>query len=149
MLHDVGKVAVPEAIINKPTPLTEEERAIVRGHPRWGAELLASIPAMEPVATVVRFHHERWDGAGYPDGLEGAQIPLASRIIAVCDAYNAMTVDRPYQRALPLEEAIRRLRGGAGSQFDPEVVECLVDAIRDAKRQLPQPPTESTGEGTR
>ena len=134
LLHDLGKIAVPEAITAKPGPLTEEEAAVVRGHPRWGADLLATVAGMEPVATIVRFHHERWDGGGYPDGLQGKQIPLASRIIAACDAYHAMTSDRPYRQALPPEEAIERLRGGARSQFDPELVECLVDTIRQRRK---------------
>ena len=132
LLHDLGKLAIPEEVITKPGPLTEKEAALVRGHPRLGAELLATVTGMEPAATIVRFHHERWDGSGYPDGLRHREIPLASRIIAACDAYDAMTSDRPYRRALPPETALERLRAGSGSQFDPDVVECLTEAIYGA-----------------
>ena len=90
-LHDVGKIRVPDAVLHKPGPLDEREYEVIRCHSAWGAETLASIPGLEAVAAVVRFHHERWDGGGYPDGLRGARIPLASRIICVCDSYAAMT----------------------------------------------------------
>ena len=121
-LHDVGKIRVPDSILGKPAPLTRRERAVINRHPEWGAELLACVPGLEVVAGIVRFHHERWDGAGYPDGLSGEQIPLASRIIAACDAYHAMTSDRPYRRAMSAEQAICELQANAGSQFDPRVV---------------------------
>ena len=121
-LHDLGKIRVPDSILAKPGPLTGRERAVIKHHPEWGAELLACVPGLEVVAGIVRFHHERWDGAGYPDGLSGEQIPLASRIIAACDAYHAMTSDRPYRRAMSAEQAICELQANAGSQFDPRVV---------------------------
>jgi putative nucleotidyltransferase with HDIG domain len=123
LLHDIGKVAVPDSILNKPGPLTPEERAVMMQHPTWGADVLARIPGLEAVATIARYHHERWDGTGYPHGLSGTRIPLASRIIAVADAYNAMTSDRPYRQAMPVEEAVAELRAGAMWQFDPGVVE--------------------------
>jgi HD-GYP domain-containing protein (c-di-GMP phosphodiesterase class II) len=107
-------------------------------HPEWGAEILASMPGLEPVATIVRYHHEHWDGAGYPDGLAGERIPLASRVISVCDAYDAMTSDRPYRPALTEREAIDQLRAGAGSQFDPRVVDRLV-AVLDGRDGSPEP----------
>src|SRR5439155_6640079 len=100
-LHDVGKIQVPDAVLNKPGPLDPQEFDVIRCHAAWGAETLSRIPGLEAVATIVRFHHERWDGRGYPDGLRGARIPLASRIISVCDAYGAMTSDRPYRAAMP------------------------------------------------
>jgi diguanylate cyclase len=122
LMHDIGKVRVPDSILNKPGPLTGDERAVMNRHPVWGAELLARVPGLEPVATIVRFHHERWDGAGYPAGLAGARIPLTSRIIAACDAHHAMTSDRPYRAALSPPRALAELGAGAGTQFDPVVV---------------------------
>jgi diguanylate cyclase len=122
LLHDIGKVRVPDSILNKPGALTEDERAVMNRHPVWGAELLARVPGLEPVATIVRFHHERWNGGGYPAGLAGTRIPLTSRIIAVCDAHHAMTSDRPYRAALSQAHALAELRAGAGTQFDPVVV---------------------------
>ena len=128
-LHDVGKIQVPDAVLNKPGPLDTDESDVIRCHAAWGSETLSRIPGLEAVATIVRFHHERWDGTGYPDGLSGVRIPLASRIISVCDAYGAMTCDRPYRRAMAAREALREVRAGAGSQFDPAVVAALVDAL--------------------
>jgi GAF domain-containing protein len=128
-LHDVGKIRVPDAVLNKPGPLEPDENDTIRCHASWGAETLSRIPGLEAVATIVRFHHERWDGAGYPDGLSGARIPLASRIISACDAYGAMTCDRPYRRAMDPREALREIRDGAGTQFDPAVVTALMDAL--------------------
>ena len=128
-LHDVGKIRVPDAVLHKPGPLDENEYQVIRCHSAWGAETLAGIPGLEAVATVVRFHHERWDGAGYPDGLAGARIPLASRIISACDAYAAMTADRPYRDAMPATDALEEVVSGAGSQFDPAVVDALAHAV--------------------
>lgn len=128
-LHDVGKLRVPAAILRKPGPLTDPEREVMRLHATWGAELVGEIPGLEAVALVVRFHHERVDGHGYPDGLGGERIPLASRVLAACDAYGAMTSDRPYRRALGSEAALRELERCAGAQFDArvcaEVENCL------------------------
>jgi HD-GYP domain-containing protein (c-di-GMP phosphodiesterase class II) len=137
LMHDLGKVGVPDVVLNKPGPLDDEEHALVRRHTLWGAELLAEVTGLEPVATIVRFHHERWDGTGYPYGLEGSRVPIASRIIAVCDAYDAMTSDRPYRRGLSPEWAARELMAGSGTQFDPGIVERFLD---DA--QVSTTPTE-------
>src|SRR3954471_5324299 len=128
-LHDVGKIRVPDRVLNKPGPLDTEEREVMRCHAAWGAETLSGVPGLEVVATVVRFHHERWDGRGYPDGLTGPRIPLASRIIAVCDAFGAMTCDRPYRGAMHSSEALDELRSGAGTQFDPAVVDAFCEAV--------------------
>jgi response regulator RpfG family c-di-GMP phosphodiesterase/HD-like signal output (HDOD) protein len=130
-LHDIGKIATPDAVLLKPGPLTEEERACVRLHPERGARMLAGVPEMEDVAAAIRHHHERWDGAGYPAGLAGEQIPLASRIICLTDAYDAMTSPRPFRGALDHDAAIARLREEAGRQFDPEVVRafCELEAL--------------------
>ena len=123
LLHDLGKVRVPASILRKPAALEPHELRVVRRHPVWGAEILADIPGLEPVATIVRFHHERWDGAGYPDGLGGRRIPVASRILSVCDAFHAMTSDRPYRPGVGAGPAMAELRRVAGTQFDPAVVD--------------------------
>jgi HD-GYP domain-containing protein (c-di-GMP phosphodiesterase class II) len=122
LLHDTGKVAVPDSILNKPGPLTPEEREVMAQHPTWGADALTRVPGLEAVASIVRYHHEWWDGTGYPHGLSETRIPLASRIIAVCDAFNAMTSDRPYRDAMPAELAQAELRVAAGGQFDPAII---------------------------
>ena len=131
-LHDVGKIQVPDAVLNKPGPLEPHENEVIRCHATWGSETLARIAGLEAVATIVRYHHERWDGAGYPDGLSGSRIPLASRIISVCDAYGAMTCDRPYRAALDPDDALGEIRAGSGSQFDPSVVEALIAVLQPA-----------------
>jgi HD-GYP domain-containing protein (c-di-GMP phosphodiesterase class II) len=128
-LHDVGKIRVPPAILGKPGSLTEHEIEIMRLHPMWGAEIVAGIPGLQAVALLVRLHHERLDGRGYPVGLPGERIPLASRIVSACDAYGAMIDDRPYRTGLRPEESIAELRRCAGTQFDPAVVEALDRAL--------------------
>lgn len=122
LLHDVGKISTPDSILLKPAALSEEERCVVRLHSERGARLLAAVPEMEEVASAVRHHHENYDGTGYPEGLAGDQIPLASRVIHVADAYDAMTSPRPFRDALDHAQAVRALANGAGTQFDPEVV---------------------------
>jgi hypothetical protein len=149
LLHDLGKVRVPDRVLRKPGPLDPGERELVNRHPVWGAELLEQVPGLEPVATIVRFHHERWDGAGYPDGLGRDRIPVASRIVAVCDAYQAMTSVRPYRAALPPAAAAYELRAGAGTQFDPALVDCFVEVLQERGWPL-GPPVERdvvVGEG--
>jgi diguanylate cyclase (GGDEF)-like protein len=126
LFHDIGKIGIPSSILAKPGPLTDEERRLVETHPELGERILRPIGQLEDVCGIVRACHERWDGAGYPDRKAGDEIPIESRIIFACDAYHAMTTDRPYRKALPADEALRRLREAAGSQFDPRVVEaCL------------------------
>jgi diguanylate cyclase (GGDEF)-like protein len=126
LFHDIGKIGVPETILSKPGPLSDEEWKVVRLHPELGARILAPIERLEQVCEIVRHCHEHWDGSGYPDGLAGEAIPLESRVILVCDAFHAMTTDRPYRKRLPLEEARRRLREAAGTQFDPAIVETFL-----------------------
>lgn len=130
ILHDVGKILVPDSILKKRGSLTPDEYAQMTVHPARGAEILARVPGLEVVATIVRYHHERWDGTGYPDGLSGARIPLASRIIAVCDSFNAMTSDRPYRRAMSKADAITELHVNAGWQFDPAVVSAADEVLQ-------------------
>jgi diguanylate cyclase (GGDEF)-like protein len=122
LLHDIGKIGIPSDVLSKPGRLTAEERKLVQTHPELGERIIGPIDRLEDVRPIVRHCHERWDGKGYPDGVEGERIPLESRIIFVCDAYHAMTSDRPYRRALSHREAVRRLAEGAGTQFDPTVV---------------------------
>jgi HD-GYP domain-containing protein (c-di-GMP phosphodiesterase class II) len=126
LLHDVGKVAVPSEILLKPGPLTDEEWVVMRGHAAAGGDLVARIDAFAHLAAAVRASHERWDGAGYPDGLSGEQIPLAARIIAACDTYDAIVTDRPYRAARSHAEAARELRAVAGSQLDTLVVDAVL-----------------------
>jgi putative two-component system response regulator len=138
LMHDVGKIATPEAILLKPAALTEEERAVVRLHAERGARLLAEVPDMEETAAAVRHHHEDYDGSGYPDGLAGEQIPLASRIIRLTDAYDAMTSPRPFRDALDHETAVAELTKGAGRQYDPEVVRafCGLEALAKIRASI-------------
>jgi two-component system, cell cycle response regulator len=124
-LHDIGKVAIPDAVLKKPGALTDQEWRFVRQHTLIGQRILAGAPGMREVAGIVRATHERWDGAGYGDGLARTSIPLAARIVAVCDAYAAMTSDRPYRRAVDAQAALAELRRCAGAQFDPDVVEAF------------------------
>lgn len=122
LLHDIGKVAVPDAVLYKPGPLTAEERAVMARHPVVGAQIVGGIEFLAEAAVVVRCHHERWDGTGYPDGLAGDGIPAAARVFAVADVLDALTTDRPYRPAFPLRQAREMILGAAGSHFDPEVV---------------------------
>jgi HD-GYP domain-containing protein (c-di-GMP phosphodiesterase class II) len=124
-LHDVGKLAVPDAILQKPGPLDEDEWKVMRKHPDMGAEMVARVPGLEELAELVRAHHERWDGSGYPQGLAGERIPLASRVISACDAFEAMLSNRPYRAPLTADEALAELTAGSGSQFDPAVVAAI------------------------
>jgi two-component system cell cycle response regulator len=133
-LHDLGKLAVPDEILHKAGPLDEREWAFVRQHPLVGERILRASPAFRNVATIVRSTHERWDGAGYPDGLAQSEIPIASRIIAACDAFTAMTAARPYRAALSTEAALAELENFAGTQFDPAVVSVLAAHVRDGLR---------------
>jgi putative nucleotidyltransferase with HDIG domain len=143
LLHDVGKIAIPKDIINKPGKLNPSEWTIVKTHTAEGQRMLDRVGGfMRDVGLIVRSHHERWDGSGYPDGLAGEQIPLEARIVACCDAWNAMTTTRTYRDALPIGEALAEMRRGAGAQFDPRVVEVLLDRVLDAPSvsAVDQPP---------
>ena len=131
LLHDVGKITVPKRILNKPAALDEDEWAVMRRHTVEGQRMLRRVGGLlADVGEVVRASHERWDGTGYPDGLAGPEIPLPARIVTACDAYNAMTTDRPYRRALPREVALEEVRREAGRQFDPTVSEALLRVVR-------------------
>jgi diguanylate cyclase (GGDEF)-like protein/PAS domain S-box-containing protein len=128
LLHDVGKIGVPDDILRKPGKLSDEEFAAIKQHPMMGAIMVNAVPGFEATLDAVRFHHERWDGKGYPSGLAGEDIPLIGRLMAVADAYSAMTTDRPYRKAMDRARADEILRGGAGSQWDPVCVEAFFRA---------------------
>jgi two-component system cell cycle response regulator len=138
-LHDIGKVAIPDAIINKPEPLTDEEWAFIRRHTLIGERILAAAPALGGAAKLVCSSHEAWDGSGYPDALAGVEIPLGSRIIAVCDAFDAMISNRPYAPRKPLVFALEELRRCSGTHFDPTVVRVFQQVFADRAK----PPTSA------
>jgi diguanylate cyclase (GGDEF)-like protein/putative nucleotidyltransferase with HDIG domain len=129
LLHDIGKVAIPDQVLNKPGPLDDDEWKVMREHPVIGERILRAIPGMGPIARIVRHEHERFDGTGYPDGIAGERIPVGARIILACDAYHAMTSDRPYRKGMSHAEAVRELADNAGTQFDPRVTEMLIGAL--------------------
>src|SRR4051812_23814433 len=132
LLHDVGKIAIPSEILNKPSHLTEEEFALMKTHTIEGQALLERVGGkLARVGEIVRSCHERWDGRGYPDGLVGTQIPLAARIVFCCDAYSAMTTDRPYRRAMTPEAALEELRSNSGTQFEPRIVASVVRVVEN------------------
>jgi HD-GYP domain-containing protein (c-di-GMP phosphodiesterase class II) len=135
LLHDVGKVRIPNTIITKPGPLTPEERTVIERHTIEGERLLLRVGGLlGEIGHIVRSCHERYDGKGYPDGLGGEQIPLLARIVACCDAFNAMTSDRSYRAALSEAEAVEEVRRGRGTQFDPLVVDALIETVASRPR---------------
>lgn len=136
-LHDVGKVAIPNGILSKPGALTREERLVVERHSAIGERILAAAPALANVARIVRSSHEWMDGTGYPDRLAGEDIPLGARLVAVCDAYEAMVSDQPYRRAMDAEAALAELERSAGSQFDADIVVLALEAIPETRRRAP------------
>lgn len=137
LLHDIGKIAIPDAILNKPGKLDDSEWAIMKTHTVVGQQMLDRVGGLlGNVGLVVRASHERFDGRGYPDGLAGCEIPLAARIIVVCDSFNAMTTTRPYREAMPVAEAVAELRRCAGTQFDPNVADALIEIVSEPGWQL-------------
>ena len=132
MLHDIGKMSVDEAIIAKPGALTDKEWEAIRAHPELGVEIVRSCPALQSVLPAVALHHERYDGHGYPYGISGRDLPLEARIIGICDAYDSMTANRPYRRGMEPAEAVRRLQQGAGTQFDPSLVDLFINQVLPA-----------------
>ena len=135
LLHDVGKLRIPRELLCRPGALSAPEWELMRRHPEWGAETVATIPGLEAVAMLVRLHHERPDGAGYPHRLAHSRIPTASRIISACDAYCAMTRGRPYQPSLSRSDAVRELKRHAGTQFDEQIVATLANVV-DSRRPV-------------
>jgi putative nucleotidyltransferase with HDIG domain len=139
-LHDIGKVAIPEALLRKPEALTAEERAVMQTHPEVGAAILADIDTWEDVRLIVKHHHEHFDGAGYPDGLRGDEIPIGARIVSVVDAFDVMRTGRPYQAARSLDWIVDELRRESGGQFDPEMVAALMAVMPSEGSTLVVPP---------
>ena len=133
LLHDIGKMVVPDAILHKPGPLTDDEWEIMRRHPENAREFLSKIEYLQPALDIPYCHHERWDGSGYPQGLAGDDIPMSARVFAVIDTYDALTSDRPYRAAWPERDAIAHIRAGAGSHFDPAVVERFLQMMDDGR----------------
>ncbi len=129
ILHDVGKIGVSDSILLKPGALNDEEWKIMRSHPAIGERMLRGIDFLQPALPIIRHHHERWDGRGYPDGLTASNIPIGARIVAVCDTFDAMTSDRPYRKALPLDQACAEIDANSGSQFDPTCARLLVEVM--------------------
>src|SRR4051794_474820 len=129
IFHDIGKIAIPDAILNKPGPLTPAEFEVIKRHPIVGEQILAPVPFLEQVRRVVRHDHERWDGKGYPDGLKGRQIPIGARIVLVVDAFHAMVSDRSYRKGMSEESARLELRAHSGTQFDPDTVEAFLRVL--------------------
>lgn len=131
LLHDVGKIGIPDAIINKPAKLTEEEYSVIKKHPVLGAKILENIAEFPNLSTGARWHHERYDGKGYPDGISGEGIPLEARIIAVADAYDAMSSRRSYRDVLPQAKVYEEVKKGKGTQFDPVFAEIMLTMIEE------------------
>lgn len=131
IVHDIGKIGVPDKILLKPGPLTSEEFESIKKHPEVGADILEGITSVQELAPVVRSHHERFDGSGYPAGLAGEEIPLCARIIAVADSFDAMISNRAYRKGLPMETAVDEIKKGSGSQFDPMVAEAFLSLLKD------------------
>jgi HD-GYP domain-containing protein (c-di-GMP phosphodiesterase class II) len=130
MLHDIGKVGIDDRILNKPDKLNGEEWAVMKKHPEIGYRIAMSSPELEPIAEYILSHHERWDGTGYPQRRKGEDIPLLSRILAVADAYDAMTEDRVYRKALTKDEALEEIKNNAGTQFDPLIAKKFIESMK-------------------
>lgn len=135
-LHDIGKIGLPQEVLLKPGPLDEGEWVLIRQHAVAGAQMIQSVPELSEIARLVRHSHERWDGGGYPDGLAGEEIPLASRIGFCADAFHAIRSDRPYRRARPARAALDEVKRNAGSQFDPHVVDALEESARQIRNTV-------------
>jgi putative nucleotidyltransferase with HDIG domain len=146
-LHDIGKIGTPSEILHKPAALNDEEWDVMRAHSRIGAKMLERIPSLADLAPIVRAHHERIDGTGYPDGLSGNQIPMVARIVAVADAFHAMISKRPYRAAMPVMEALDNLRIGAGTQFEPAIVDVMIDIIVPANMEPAGDKAAGSGSG--
>lgn len=142
-LHDVGKIGVPDAVLQKTGPLTDDEFEAIKRHPATGERILGCLPQVDGIRAGVRSHHERWDGRGYPDGLSGESIPLLGRIVAIADAFDAMRSNRTYRNERPLSDTLREIAKHAGTQFDPYLASCFLDMnfLTDESTRMPRPGT--------
>jgi putative nucleotidyltransferase with HDIG domain len=147
LFHDIGKIAIPDVLLTKPARLTDEEFALMKRHSAEGARIVAKFGRLREAVPIIRHHHERWDGRGYPDGLAGEAIPLAAAVLGLADAWDAMTIERPYQRALTFEEALREVHEGRGTQFVPRVVDAFLAALsrRPTDLGVPEAPSAAAG----
>jgi putative nucleotidyltransferase with HDIG domain len=145
LLHDIGKIGVPDKILNKKGKLDDEEWKAIKSHPRLGANIVGNVPSLASCMSGILYHHERWDGTGYPEGLRGEVIPLASRILAVADAFAAMTSPRPYREALEEDQVLAQLRREAGKQFDPTLVEAFIGLIEAGLPSRPDADRAASG----
>jgi HD-GYP domain-containing protein (c-di-GMP phosphodiesterase class II) len=133
LLHDIGKMGVPDSILLKPDKLSDEEWVIMRRHPQFAFDMLSPIAYLRPALDIPFGHHEKWDGTGYPRGLKGEQIPLAARLFAVVDVWDALQSDRPYRKAWPEEKVLEHIKAGSGTHFDPEVVKVFLKELKNEK----------------
>jgi HD-GYP domain-containing protein (c-di-GMP phosphodiesterase class II) len=147
-LHDIGMIAVPSELLSRAGPLTDAEYAIIREHPIIATQILAPFESLADVVSFIRGHHERWDGGGYPDGLGGEAIPWGARVVAVAEVFDALATSRPYQRAIPLEECLDRMRGMSGLQIDPAVYQALVTVVTGGRFLRFLHPCEESGRGS-
>jgi putative two-component system response regulator len=144
LLHDIGKISIDDAILGKRGPLTADEYAQIRQHPEYGAKIIGPMRFASDVGPIILHHHERWDGSGYPHGLQGEQIPIGARIVAIVDAYDAMMTDRPYRRSLGIDETLRRLRAGRGCEWDPTLLDLFLSLVEQGRLVEPRLDATST-----
>lgn len=142
-LHDIGKIGIPDEVLNKPGRLTEEQFAIIKQHPVIGYGIVSKVKSFSAITDIVRFHHERFDGKGYPDGLKGFKIPLGARIVAVADSFDAMTAPRIYRQCFTPAEALEEIRRCRGTQFDPEVADCFIAIMEKDELWRPAMPAKT------
>jgi HD-GYP domain-containing protein (c-di-GMP phosphodiesterase class II) len=136
LLHDVDKIGVDDRILRKPGALTDEEFEIMKGHPAKGAAIMSGVAQLIDIIPGMKYHHEKWSGGGYPEGLEGEMIPMQARIVAIADTFDAMTTNRPYQKAMELAYVVEKIKSFAGTRFDPRVVEAFVNAVKRGDIQI-------------
>jgi len=136
LLHDVGKIGIDDRILRKPGALSDEEFEIMKGHPAKGAAIMSGVAQLIDIIPGMKYHHEKWSGGGYPEGLEGEQIPMQARIVAIADTFDAMTTNRPYQKAMEIGYVVEKIKSFGGTRFDPRVVEAFVNGVKRGDIQI-------------